>query len=358
MGRSDPARRAVRRLGAALLGAAVLTAAASGKGRADAGTLDMVRERGVLNCGVADLGRYLAGTDAQGRWVGFYPDLCRAVAAAVLKDAEAVAFMPATMGVRLDGLRTGEMDLLMTPTTWTLEREADQGVGFPAVAFYDGQGFLAESPEAAAAMTAGKPMRICVVAGTTSERNLADLIRAGGRPWTLLTVKTRQGRNEALLQGRCDVLSADRLDLAEAREVLRVHGRALVLLPDVMSREPVGPAVRQDDPQWAAVVRWVMFALILGEEKGITAAAAAHPASVQGDGETMRLLGRQDGAGQGPGVGQGLGLDPGWAARALAAVGNYGDVFERHFGAGGLKLERGHNALWRDGGLLYAPPFR
>lgn len=350
MSLAEPVFRTARRLATGLVCAAIILLLPLSGGRA--GTLDTVRERGMLNCGVGDLGRYLAGTDGQGRWVGFFPDLCRAVAAAVLKDPEAVNFMPASLRVRLDGLKSGEMDVLMTPTTWTLDREADQGLSFPVVVLYDGQGFLAESADVGGAMKRNAPLRICAVEGTTSERNLTDDIRAKGRPWTIVPFKTRQGRNEAMLQNRCDVLTGDRLDLVEVRELLRAHGRALVLLPDTVSREPVGPTVRQGDPQWVSVVRWVIQALMLGEEKGITAAIAADPSRVTGDDETMRLLGRP----AEPGVS--LGLEPGWAVRALAAVGNYGELFDRYFGAGGLKLERGANALWRDGGLLYPLPFR
>jgi general L-amino acid transport system substrate-binding protein len=317
-----------------------------------AGTLDQVKERGELRCGIAELGPGLARPDETGRWTGFFPDLCRAVAAAVLGDSEAVAFLPSTMKMRIDALRQGELDVLMSPTTWTLGRETGLGITFAAVALYDGQGFLVTTGRPAD----GTPTRACVVEQTTSERNLADYTKARNLTWSVATFKTRQGRDEAMLQDRCDMLSGDRLDLVATQRMLKEHGKDTRLLTEVISREPVGPTVRSSDPQWASVIRWVLFALILAEEKDITAARAAGtapgPPGIVDD-EAARLLGRD------PEVGLGLGLGPNWAARTIAAVGNYGEIFERNLGTGSpLHLERGLNALWTRGGLLYSPPFR
>lgn len=324
---------------------------------AAAGTLQTVRERGTLNCGVADLGPGMAAIDANGRWSGFFVDLCRAVAAAVLKDAEAVAFIPATMRVRLDALLEGAVDVLMTPTTWTLGREIDLGLRFPAVALYDGQGFLIDASVKAARARDVASARVCVVESTTSQSNLADHVRTQGLGWTPVLLKTRQGRNEAFLQNRCEMMTGDRLELADTQGELKRHGRDVVLLPDVISREPVGPTVRQGDSQWESIIRWIVHALVLAEEKGITAASvdrgSGDPVKDGIDQEAARMLGGE------PGLGKGLGLDAGWARRAIRTAGNYGELFDRHLGPRTpMAMDRGLNALWTKGGLLYSPAFR
>lgn len=317
-------------------------------------TLKAVKARGTLRCGVNPGLAGFAFADARGRWRGFDADFCRAVAAAVLGDPSKVAFVPLTNDVRFAALKSGQVDLLARNTSWTYTRDAGEAVDFAGISYFDGQGFLAPKSlelQSAAELNGAK---ICFLSGSTSELNLRDWFAARSINWTPMPVKTEAALRAAYEHEDCDVMSADLSALASARAIL-ADPAGHVLLPDVISKEPLSPAVRQGDPGWTDVVRWTLNALILAEELGVTAKTADELADQSANPEIRRLLGSDTGYG---GM---LGLDDLWARRAIKAVGNYGELFERNLGkTSALKLERGLNASWRaeKPGLLYAPPIR
>ncbi|MDP1736725.1 MAG: amino acid ABC transporter substrate-binding protein [Caulobacter sp.] len=317
-------------------------------------TLAAVRARGVLRCGVNPGLSGFAFADSAGRWRGFDVDFCRAVAAAVLGDPDKVAFIPLTNDRRLTALKAGTVDLLSRNTSWTFSRDAGEGVDFAGVSYYDGQGFLAARDldlQGAADLSGAK---ICVQTGSTSELNLRDWFKARSINWTPVLAPTLERARQDYERGVCDVLSADISALASARATLPDQN-AHVLLSDVISKEPMGPVVRQGDPGWTDIVRWTLNALILAEEFGVTKDNAEAMRKESASAEVRRLLGTE------AGYGRMLGLDDDWAYRAIRAVGAYDEVFARNLGRdSALKLERGDNALWtaRPRGLLYAPPLR
>ncbi|ATQ42818.1 amino acid ABC transporter substrate-binding protein [Caulobacter mirabilis] len=333
--------------------AAPVTAAAR-DATAASPTLKAVKARGVLRCGVNPGLAGFAQKDAGGRWRGFDVDFCRAVAAAVLGDPGRVEFVPLTTDLRFAALKGGQVDLLSRNTSWTFTRDAGEAIDFAGVSYYDGQGFLAPKSlelQSAAELSGAK---VCVLSGSTTEANLRDWFKARSINWTPVQAKTEAALRQAYQREDCDVLSADVSALASARATL-TDPAAHVLLPDVISKEPLGPAVRQGDPGWTDVVRWTLNALILAEELGVTAKDADRMAEESTNPEVRRLLGSDTGYG---GM---LGLDDRWALRAIKAVGNYGELFERDLGAdSALKLERGMNAPWNAAkpGLMYAPPIR
>lgn len=317
-------------------------------------TLRKVRVRGRLNCGVnPDLPGF-AQKDENGDWRGFDVDFCRAVAAAVLGDAKAVSLTALDTRNRFAALQSGAVDVVARNTAWTYARDAALGVEFPGISYYDVQGFLVlkslaikSGPELAA-------KRICVVAGTTTQLTLADYFRARGLAYTPVPAEDENQAREAYQRKDCDALTGDLSVLASARLMLARPDDS-VLLPDVVSKEPLGPLVREGDDGWLGIVRWTLNSLILAEELGVTSATAQTARDSSTDPEVRRLLGAEGG------YGRLLGLRDDWAYRAIAQVGNYGEVFERNLGAGSpLKLERGRNALWNSEtpGLLYSPPMR
>jgi general L-amino acid transport system substrate-binding protein len=336
----------------------VLAAACAGllaaRPAAAEGTLDRVRQAGVVRCGVSTSGTGLAAVDAQGHWQGFFVDFCRALAAAATGGADNVEFVETSTANRFQAVRDGTIDLTADGATWTLHREATQGLAFPAVYLFDGQGFMAHRSLGAQHLSEIETAKVCVIEGTTTLRNLEGWIAATGAKLTVRTVNSTEGALSAFFNHHCDLLSNDRISLFAQRLLNAPDATDYVIFPEVISKEPLGPTVRAGDRAWADLVRWVMNALILAEEKGITAAQAAAAGTAVPAGtdlETRRLLGLM------PGLGEGLGLDDQWARRAIAQVGNYGEIFERHLGAGSrLKIDRGPNALWNKGGLLYAPP--
>jgi len=317
-------------------------------------TLKAVKARGILRCGVNPGLAGFAFADAGGRWRGFDADFCRAVAAAVLGDPGKVAFVPLTNDRRFAALKAGQVDLLARNTSWTYSRDAGEAVDFAGVSYYDGQGFLAPRSlelQSAAELSGAK---VCFLSGSTSALNLGDWFKARSVNWTPMPMKTEAALRAAYEHGDCDVMSADLSALASARATLADPG-GHVLLPDVISKEPLSPVVRQGDPGWTDVVRWTLNALILAEELGVTARTADEMADQSANPDVRRLLGTDTGYG---GM---LGLDDLWARRAIKAVGNYGELFERNLGkTSALKLERGLNAPWnaQKPGLLYAPPIR
>lgn len=321
---------------------------------AESRTLAAVKRRGELRCGV---NQGLAGfsyQDGRGVWRGFDADFCRALAAAVLGDADRVRFVPLSNENRLDTLRAGRVDVLARNTSWTFSRDAGEGVDFAGVSYYDGQGFLAPRALNLQSATELGGAEVCVQAGSTSELNLADYFNARGLNYTITRYPTETRTRAAYQAEECDVLTADLSALAAARSLLNNPG-AHTLLPDVISKEPLGPVVRQGDPGWTDIVRWTLNALILAEELGVTQKNAAELRETAKNPEIRRLLGVQGG------FGAMLGLADNWAFAAVQAVGNYGEVFARHLGPDtALRLERGLNAQWngQPSGLLYAPPMR
>lgn len=317
-------------------------------------TLTAVKARGVLRCGVNPELAGFSHRDAQGRWSGFDIDFCRALAAAVLGSPERVAFIPLTNDMRLAALKAGQVDLLSRNTSWTFSRDAGEGVDFAGVSYYDGQGFLAPRDLSLQSASELSGAKICVQSGSTSELNLRDWFKTRSINWMPVLAPTLERARADYEQGVCDVLSADISALASARATL-ADQTAHVLLPDVISKEPLGPVVRQGDPGWTDIVRWTLNVLILAEEAGITRESVDRQRKAATAPEERRLLGADTGYG---GM---LGLDDAWAYRAIKAVGSYGEVFDRNLGKdSALKLERGQNALWSavKPGLLYSPPLR
>lgn len=315
-------------------------------------TLAAVKARGWLACGVHPGLPGFAFKDARGDWRGFDVDICRAVAAATLGDAEAVRFTPIGTQDRFTALLTGRIDILSRNTSWTFSRDAGMGIGFVSVTYYDGQGFLVPKTLNLTSADELNGARICVQAGTASEANVADHFRGRGLTYQPVVVKSEAEARNLYQSDGCDAFTADVSALASARSVMN-NPNAHVILPDVISKEPLGPVVREDDPAWEDIVRWTVFALILAEEQGVTSKTAEEAAKT-GSPAARRLLGQE-------GLGEMLGLKPDWAFQAISQVGSYGEMFERNVGSdSALKLERGLNAPWNAAkpGLLYAPPMR
>jgi general L-amino acid transport system substrate-binding protein len=320
-------------------------------GSAHATTLDEVRARGVLNCGVnTDLPGFSV-PDGSGDWSGFDVDYCRAVAAAIFGEADAVEFFPLDATVRFDALNDGEIDLLARNTTWTMARDTALGLTFAGISYFDGQGFMARKSLGIASALELSGASVCVRGGTTTELNLVDYFAANSMNYTPVVLNTVAEVNAAYDSERCDVYSADASALYSIR-LLMTNPDEHIVLPQIISKEPLGPVVRQADDQWFNIVKWVHFALLNAEELGISKANVTAMADSE-DQDVRRLLGL-DGA-----FGVGIGLDNAWAANVIKAVGNYGEIFDRNVGAGSkLGFARGLNALWVNGGLQYAPPIR
>lgn len=313
-------------------------------------TLAKVRQRGWLSCGVHPALPGFSVRDDRGVWRGFDVDICRAVAAAVLDDADAVRFTAVEAPQRFEALAEGRIDVLSRNTSWSFSRDA-AGFAFPAVTYFDGQGFLTTKALGLSSADELNGARICVQSATASAETLAEHFRSRGLTYRPVLIASEAEAWRRYQGGECEALSADVSALAAARSVMN-SPNAHEILPDVISKEPLGPVVRQDDPVWTDIVGWTVRALILAEEAGVT--SATDPAQVTRP-DARRLLGL-DGD-----LGAPLGLRPGWAASAIAQVGSYGEVFERNLGARTpLRLARGHNALWNapQPGLLYAPPLR
>ena len=316
-----------------------------------AGTLDKVKQRGTLECGVSEGLRGFSEKDAQGRWAGFDVDFCRAVAAAVLGDAGKVNFTPLSAGERFEALKQGKVDLLSRNSTWTLGREAGLGLAFAGITYHDGQGFLvARSLGVDGALSLDKA-KVCVEAGTTTQLNLGDFFRANSMSFEEKAFPSAAEALAAFQSGQCNVLTRDQSARYAERLKLPKPGDA-VILPDVISKEPLGPVTRSDDFPWFNIVKWVNFALVNAEELGVSAANADEAlASTKPD--VRRLTGAEGG------FGKSLGLDEAWAIRAVKATGNYSEIYERNLGVNSpLGIPRGLNQLWNMGGVLYAPPMR
>jgi general L-amino acid transport system substrate-binding protein len=334
------------------IGGVLLILLAAFPALSNANTLDKIKERGSVQCGVNRSGQGLSTLNAAGEWVGFFVDFCRAVAAATLKSASAVEFVELNQRTRFDATRDGAVDLFSANTTWTLTRDASMGLQFGATLYYDGQGFIAPTSLGAKKLKDLKQASVCVTGNTTTEDNLAEYIKVNRLDFKITTLTSNDTTVSAFLSRRCDLYTTDRLALAGLRVAGTSKPDDYIIFPEIISKEPLGPMVRSDDAAWFTIVKWVAFAMIAAEEKGIASTNLARMRD-SSDGEVRRLLGVD------PGLGKALGLDDTWAARVIEQVGNYGEVFERNLGAGSpLRLERGINALWTNGGLIYAPPLR
>ena len=321
-------------------------------GAAFAGTLDDVKARGELICGVNVALTGFGAPDADGNYQGFDISLCKAIAAAVLGDAGKVKYVPTTGETRFTALASGEVDVLIRNSTWTYSRDTDLKFDFVAVNYYDGQGFMVKKDLGVSSAKELDGATVCIQTGTTTELNLADFFKSNNISYTPVTVADD---TEALRQysaGACDAYTTDASGLASSRASLPDPANHIIL-PEIISKEPLGPSVRHGDNNWGDVVRWTYYALVSAEEKGITQANIEQIASSTTDPEVKRLLGLEGD------MGKMMGLDAEWAKRAIAANGNYGEIFEANIGsATPIALARGLNALWTQGGLQYAPPFR
>jgi len=320
---------------------------------AEAGpTVDKIKQAGNLTCGVQQGTPGFAMPDSQGKYSGLNVDVCQAIAAALLGDPAKVKYVPLTAVQRFTALQSGEVDLLSNNTTWTLLRDTQLGLNFGPVVFYDGQGFMV--PKKLGVKTAKElnGASICVGPGTTSELNLADYFRATKMEFKPVVIEKVDEIYAAFFSGRCDVISGDASGLAAQRSGRATNPDDYIVLTERISKEPLAPVVRHGDDEWHDIVDWVVYALIEAEEKGITQKNLDEMAKSEAP-DIKRMLGTT------PGMGKALGLDEKWAYNAIKAVGNYGEIFDRHLGLNTpLKLERGYNNLWTKGGLIYAMPIR
>ena len=322
-------------------------------GISSAGTLDDVRAKGHVQCGINTGLTGFAFTDDQGNWQGFDVALCQGVAAAVFGDASNVKYTNLTGKTRFEALKAGEVDMLSRNTTWTYSRDVDLKLTFLGVNYYDGQGFIVPASLGVNSATELEGASVCIQTGTTTELNLADFFRGNNMNYEPVPIETNAEARQNYLAGRCDVYTTDRSGLAATRASLENPANHVVL-PEIISKEPLGPLVRHGDDEWGDVVRWTLNVLIIAEEKGITKEnVRAMAAETQKDAEMNRMFGTE---GE---YGAMLGLSADWVVNVIAAVGNYGEIFEQYLGVNtDIGLERGVNALWTDGGLIYAPPYR
>ena len=320
---------------------------------ASAATLDEVKERGHLNCGVNTGLVGFAFVDDKGDYQGFDVAMCKAVAAAVFGDPSKVEYVPLTGKTRFTALASGEIDMLSRNTTWTLSRDVDLKFTFNGVNYYDGQGFIVPKALGVSSALELDGATVCIQTGTTTELNLADYFRANNMSYEPVPIETATEARQKYLAEACDTYTTDASGLAANRAAFE-NPQDHVILPEIISKEPLGPLVRHGDEEWADIVTWVLNALIIAEEKGITKAEVTEMASGEvSDPEVARLLG-VEGA-----YGEMLGLPADWAAKVIESVGNYGEIFDEYIGPDtAIGLERGLNALYTDGGILYAPPFR
>ena len=334
-----------------LLGAGVALAALTVAGAASAGTLDDVKSRGVLRCVVSTGIAGFAYPDANGVWKGFDVDFCRATAAAVLGDASKIKAVTSTGKTRFTLLNAGEGDVLWRNTTITFSRDVGVKLRFHGVNYYDGQGFMVKKALGVKSAKELDGASICIQTGTTTELNLADYFHANGMKYEAVTIETNDEARQNYSSGRCDVYTTDASGLSATRSTFS-DPENHVVLPEIISKEPLGPATRHGDDQWSDIITWVLNATITAEEKGVTSANVDKMKSSK-DPEVLRLLGVEGSQGEE------LGLSKDWAYNIIKSVGNYGEIFERNIGVNTpLGIARGVNDLWTKGGLQYSPPFR
>ncbi|AMO78426.1 MULTISPECIES: amino acid ABC transporter substrate-binding protein [Pseudomonas] len=334
---------------------AVLTALSvlglSGLAQAGA-TLDAVKKKGFVQCGISDGLPGFSYADSKGVYKGIDVDVCHGIAAAVFGDASKVKFTPLTAKERFTALQSGEIDVLSRNTTWTSSRDSAMGLNFAGVTYYDGQGFLVNKKLGVSSAKELDGATVCIQAGTTTELNLSDYFRSNNLKYTPITYDTSDESAKSLESGRCDVLTSDQSQLY-AQRIKLAKPDDYVVLPEVISKEPLGPAVRQGDEEWFDIVRWTLFAMLNAEELGIDSKNVEQMAKSSKNPDINRLLGAEGD------YGKDLKLPKDWAVQIVKQVGNYAEIFERNVGEGSeLKIKRGLNALWNKGGLQYAPPVR
>jgi general L-amino acid transport system substrate-binding protein len=312
-------------------------------------TLDAIRARGHVQCGANGSVAGFGIPNARGEWTGLDVDFCRALAAAVFGDATKVRFSALTAQQRFTALQSGEVDVLARNTTWTLSRDTSLGLEFAAINFFDGQGFIVKKSANIKSAKELNGATICVQPGTTTELNLADYFRANRIRFTPVVIERLEENVAAYLAGRCDAYTTDVSGLASIRAANTPVPADHVILPEVISKEPLGPAVRHGDQRWADIVKWTHFAMVEAEEFGVTSANADQMLASPNP-NIQRLLGRTGG------LGAMMGLDNAWALNVIKQVGNYGEVFRKNVTP--LGIERGVNRLWTEGGLMYVPPLR
>lgn len=320
---------------------------------AEGDTVNAIKQRGAIHCGTStgtSVG--LSTLDDKGNWKGLEIDYCRALAAALLGDAAKVKFVPLEFKNAFAALQSGSVDVLARAATWTYSRDTEMRFDYAGVYMYDGQGFLVAKKLGVKSAKELNGASICVSAGTTTELNLADYFRTNRLRYTPIVANSREQHQANLEAGRCDAYTNERGGLAASRTALKSPDD-YVILPEVISKEPLGPIVRQDDPRLRDIAAWTLNVLIAAEEHGLTAANISEAVAESTNPEIQRMLGKTGD------FGQKLGLANDWAVTVIKAVGNYGEMFERHLGSQSpVKLDRGLNQLWSRGGLLYAPPFR
>lgn len=330
----------------AALGAVLAAPAHAGK------TVDAIKARGQVVCGVNTGLAGFGAADSNGKWTGLDVDVCRAVAAAVLGDGEKVKYVPLNAQARFTALQSGEIDVLSRNTTFTLTRDASLGLSMTAVTYYDGQGFMVPKKSKVKSAKQLKNASICVQSGTTTEKNLNDYFKSQKIAFKPVVFETLEASVKAFFSGRCQAYTTDASGLASIRNKEAKNPDDYEILPELISKEPLGPMVRRGDDEWFAIVKWTIYALLEAEEYGITS-ANVDSMKTSDSPAVQRILGTSED------TGKLLGLDKEWAYRAIKTVGNYGEVFERNVGPKSLlKLPRGANNLWSKGGLQYAPPIR
>jgi general L-amino acid transport system substrate-binding protein len=314
--------------------------------------LDAVKKRGSLICGVTTGVAGFASADSQGKWTGLDVDLCHAVAVAIFGDGDKLKIVPTTAQQRFTALQSGEVDLLARNTTWTLTRDTALGFDFTGINYYDGQGFMVPKKLGVKSAKQLNGATVCVAPGTTTELNLADYFRANKMTFKPVVIEKLEEVRGAFFSGRCDVYTTDASALYSTRVANAPNPDDYIILPEIISKEPLGPLVRHGDNQFGDIVRWTLFAQIEAEEYGITSKNVDE--MLKSDNPAIKRI-----LGVSPGMGKALGVDEKWVYNIVKQVGNYGESFDRNVGMGSpLKVARGLNALWTQGGLLYAPPIR
>ncbi len=317
-----------------------------------AGTVDDIKKKGFVQCGVSTGVAGFAFTDDAGNWQGFDPAVCQAVAAALFGDKSKVKYTPTTGKTRFEALKSGEIDMLARNTTWTYSRDVDLKLTFVGINYYDGQGFMVNKDLGVSSAKELDGASVCIGTGTTTELNLADFFRSNNISYEPVPIETNAEARQNYQAGRCDVYTTDASGLAATRATFE-NPADHVILPEIISKEPLGPLVRHGDDEWGDIVRWVLNVLIIAEELGVDSKNVKEMAKGTNVPEINRMLGNEGS------YGDMLGLPKDWAVQVLSQVGNYGEIFEQYIGTKTpIGLERGLNAQWTDGGLIYAPPFR
>jgi general L-amino acid transport system substrate-binding protein len=344
----------MKRLSTRCLALALALGAAFAASPAFAGkTLDGIKAKGQVACGVHTGLAGFSAADSTGKWTGLDVDVCRAIAAAVLGDAEKVKYVPLTAQQRFTALQSGEIDVLSRNTTLTLTRDASLGLQATVVTYYDGQGFIVPKKSNLKSPKQLKNQTVCVQSGTTTEKNLTDYSKANNLNLKTVVFEKEEAATAAYFSGRCISYTTDASGLASIRNKVATNPADHVILPDLVSKEPLGPMVRRGDDEWLAIVKWVIYGLIEAEEYDVTQANVDQQKASSQDPVVKRMLGT------GEDMGKLLGLDKDWMARAIKATGNYGEIFERNVGPkSALGLPRGINNQWNKGGLQYALPMR